>query len=148
MRAAIFSVCILVNSLSLADDGVPASVATMPPVVVKTIPEAGAIDVDPAITEIRATFSKSMITENFSWVQTVKETFPTTTAKPHFEQDQRTCVLPVKLEPGQDIRPVAQQRAILVLYGQRWPARCLLPAGIPDEGIQIARRWGTGSDGH
>jgi RNA polymerase sigma-70 factor (ECF subfamily) len=100
MRVAIFYTSILVSSLALADDGQPASVATMPPVVVKTIPEAGSIDVDSAITEIRATFSKPMITENFSWVQTVKDAFPTTTAKPHFEADQRTCVLPVKLEPG------------------------------------------------
>ena len=41
-----------------------------------------------------------MISESFSWVQTVKGAFPSTTGKPHFEQDQRTCVLPVKLEPG------------------------------------------------
>jgi len=100
MRAAIFSMLILVSSLSLADEGETPSVATMPPVVVKTIPEAGTMDVDPALAEIRATFSKPMITENFSWVQTVKDAFPSTTAKPRFEQDQRTCVLPVKLEPG------------------------------------------------
>jgi Bacterial Ig-like domain len=99
MRAAIFTILTLVSSLSLADEGESPSVATLPPVVVKTTPEAGTTDVDPALTEIRATFSKPMITENFSWVQTVKDAFPATTGKPHFEQD-RTCVLPVKLEPG------------------------------------------------
>ena len=36
------------------------SVKTVPPVVVKTVPEAGSIDVDPATTEIKVTFSKAM----------------------------------------------------------------------------------------
>jgi len=78
-----------------------ASVATTPPVVVKTVPQAGDTEVDAATTkEIRVTFSKDMADKSWSWTQTSKETFPTTTGKPHYEKDKRNCVLPVKLEPG------------------------------------------------
>ena len=76
-------------------------VETAPPVVVATVPPAGATDVDPAkVTELKVTFSKDMEPGNFSWVQYGKDTFPKTTGKPHFLDDKRTCVLPVKLEPG------------------------------------------------
>lgn len=70
------------------------------PVIVKTVPISGAIDVDANLTELRATFSKDMIVENYSWVQVDADKFPETTGKPYFEDDQRTCVLPVKLQPG------------------------------------------------
>jgi RNA polymerase sigma-70 factor (ECF subfamily) len=77
------------------------SVAESLPVVVKTEPQAGSTDVDAAATtELKVTFSKDMEPKNFSWVQTSKETYPTTTGKPKFLDDRRTCVLPVKLEAG------------------------------------------------
>jgi RNA polymerase sigma-70 factor (ECF subfamily) len=69
-------------------------------VVVRTTPEAGADDVDPAITEIKVTFSKDMTEGSFSWSTMSKESFPTVDGKPAYEDDKRTCVLPVKLEPG------------------------------------------------
>lgn len=81
--------------------GQKASVAEMPPVVVKTVPQAGDTRVDAATTkEIRVTFSKEMKDGSWSWTQTSKETFPATTGKPRYDKDKRTCVLPVKLEPG------------------------------------------------
>ena len=44
------------------------SVAALPPVVVKTVPQAGDMKVDPSITEIKGTFSKRMTTgQNYSW---------------------------------------------------------------------------------
>jgi RNA polymerase sigma-70 factor (ECF subfamily) len=52
------------------------------------------------VTEIRATFSKDMADESWSWAQISDETFPQVTGKIHYEKDKRTCVLPVKLEPG------------------------------------------------
>src|SRR5262249_30603773 len=78
------------------------TIQTVPPVVVKTEPAAGADDVDPAITEIKVTFSKDMTDESWSWSSVTKETFPPTAGeKPiHYEKDKRTCVLAVKLEPG------------------------------------------------
>ncbi|MGN6367955.1 MAG: Ig-like domain-containing protein [Phycisphaerae bacterium] len=77
------------------------SVATMPPVVVKTVPEAGSVDVDPGTKEIRATFSKDMMEGDWSFVQvTPKENYPQSTGKPHYLEDHRTIVLPVKLTPN------------------------------------------------
>ena len=75
------------------------TVATMPPVIVKTEPQAGDMKVDPATTEIKVTFSKRMSTgKNYSWVG--GDAFPQTTGQPRWLADDRSCVLPVKLEPG------------------------------------------------
>jgi hypothetical protein len=88
-------------AFSLAAEQQEISVATMPPVVVKTVPEAGSMTVDPATTEIRATFSKDMRDGSWSFVQaSPEENYPATTDRPHYLDDHRTIVLPVKLEPG------------------------------------------------
>lgn len=77
------------------------SVKASAPVVVQSIPRAGDTKVDAAaITEIKVTYSKEMKDGSWSWSQISKESFPQMTGKPHYEKDQRTCVLPVKLEPG------------------------------------------------
>jgi RNA polymerase sigma-70 factor (ECF subfamily) len=73
---------------------------SVPPVVVRTVPEAGSSDVDPAMKEIRVTFSQSMRDGGWSWSTASKDTFPQTTGKPRYLQDHRTGVLPVKLESG------------------------------------------------
>ncbi|HMP04482.1 MAG TPA: Ig-like domain-containing protein [Gemmatales bacterium] len=72
----------------------------VPPVVVKTVPEAGAADVDPKLTEIKVTFSKEMTDKSWSWVIVAEENYPKTTDEPRFQPDEKTCVLPVKLEAG------------------------------------------------
>lgn len=77
------------------------SVKSQPPSVVKTVPQAGDTAVDPALKEIQVTFSKDMITDRmWSFCQISKETFPKTGGQIHYLDDKRTCVLPVKLEPG------------------------------------------------
>lgn len=77
------------------------TVANQPPVVVKTVPQAGSTDVDATSTkEIRVTFSKEMKNGNWSVVQISKDTFPKVTGKPSYTKDGRTCIIPVKLEPG------------------------------------------------
>jgi RNA polymerase sigma-70 factor (ECF subfamily) len=77
------------------------TVETAPPVVVKTVPQAGDDQVDPNLTEIKVTFSKDMADGSWSWAQMSKESFPgAPNSKPHYEDDHRTCVLPAKLEPG------------------------------------------------
>ena len=77
------------------------SVGSMPPVVVATSPKAGDTAVDPSIKEIHVTFSKDMLTNTmWSWVMVSQESFPTITGEVHYLNDKRTCVAPVKLEPG------------------------------------------------
>ncbi len=71
-----------------------------PPVVVKTAPEAGSGEVDPSTTEIRVTFSKEMQDGSWSWSTASRETYPEAAGKPKYAEDKRTCVLPVKLQPG------------------------------------------------
>ena len=73
---------------------------SVPPVVVKTEPQAGADDVDPKVTEIKVTFSKDMTDQSWSWASLSKESYPKVDGKPKYLADKRTCVLPVKLEPG------------------------------------------------
>lgn len=77
------------------------TVKSMPPSVVKTVPQAGDTAVDPATKEIQVTFSKDMLKDRmWAVVQTSKTTFPTIDGKIHYLDDKRTCVVPVKLEPG------------------------------------------------
>lgn len=76
------------------------SIQNLQPVVVKTIPESGSSDVDPKLSEIRITFSKNMLDKSWSCVNLSKETFPTAAGDPRYDQDKRTFVFPVKLEPG------------------------------------------------
>jgi hypothetical protein len=70
------------------------------PVVIKSIPESGAKGVDANMTEISVTFSKPMKTGSWSWAMIDKESYPGTTEAPKYLDDKKTCVLPVKLQPG------------------------------------------------
>ncbi len=77
------------------------SVQSMPPVVVRTVPQSGDTQVDAAkVKEIRVTFSKDMMDKSWSWSQISEETFPKSDGEVHYDKDSRTCVLPVKLEAG------------------------------------------------
>jgi hypothetical protein len=99
MRNVSFSIIgyLLLTGLTNAQD---ISLETAPPVVVKTVPQSGAGDVDPSTAAIRVTFSKKMQDGSWSWSTAGKETNPETTGKPSYKKDKRTCVLPVKLLPG------------------------------------------------
>ena len=85
---------------SLPQAELAAKLAAAPPVVMETSPKAGTTDVDPALTEIRVTFSKEMMDGSWSWSQASDETFPRTAGEPRYLADAKTCVLPVKLQPG------------------------------------------------
>ncbi len=76
------------------------TIETVPPVVVQTHPQAGAVEVDPDLKQIQVTFSKPMQRGNWSWVQLSADTFPTMEGQPRYLDDQRTCVLPVMLKPN------------------------------------------------
>ena len=69
----------LAGTAVLADD---VTLGSVPPVVVKTVPEAGAGEVDPKLTEIKVTFSKDMQDGSWSWVTLSKESFPKEDGKP------------------------------------------------------------------
>ena len=100
-RAASYAVilCILFTSSTLAADEI--TLENAPPVVVKTSPVAGAANVDARMSEIRVTFSKKMQDGTWSWSTLTKESFPQVAGDPRYLDDGRTCVLPVKLKPGQ-----------------------------------------------
>jgi hypothetical protein len=68
------------------------------PRIVSTTPAVGATDVDPAISEITVTFNCDMNTGGMSWTGGGPE-FPAAPEgqRAHWK-DNRTCVLPVKLE--------------------------------------------------
>jgi hypothetical protein len=87
----------LYATAALADE---VTLESVPPVVVKTVPEAGAGEVDPKLTEIKVTFSKDMQDGSWSWATVSEESFPKMDGKPKYLADKRTCVLTVKLEPG------------------------------------------------
>ena len=72
----------------------------LPPVVVDIEPKVGAKDVDPGLKEIRVTFSKKMRDKTWSWTEGNVYAIPKLAGTIHYESGQRTCVMPVKLEPG------------------------------------------------
>jgi hypothetical protein len=76
------------------------TIESMPPVVVKTVPESGVQNVTPGETEIKVTFSKPMADGSWSWSTAWKDSTPESTDKPRYEADGKTCVMKVKLEPG------------------------------------------------
>ena len=76
------------------------TVESMPPVVVKTVPESGAKDVAPGEMEIKVTYSKPMSDGSWSWSTAWQDSGPEMIGKPKYEADQKTCVVKVKLEPG------------------------------------------------
>ncbi len=74
--------------------------AELPAVVIDVEPKVGAKDVDPSVREIRVTFSKPMMDKSWSWVSGNVYPPPKSDGEVHYEKDRRTCVMPVKLEPG------------------------------------------------
>jgi len=75
-------------------------IESMPPVVVKTVPESGAKQVAPGMVEIKVTFSKEMADSSWSWSTAWPGSTPEGVGKPKYEADRKTCVLKVKLEPN------------------------------------------------
>ena len=71
-----------------------------PPVVVETVPASGTRDVPPGETEIRVRFSKPMTDGSWSWSTAWEDSTPESIGAPHYLEDDKTCVMKVRLEPG------------------------------------------------
>jgi hypothetical protein len=80
--------------------GQEVSVKSLPPSVVKTVPQCGDTGVEAGTTQIKVTFSKEMMDGAWSWTQLSNETFPQISGKPRYLEDKKTCVIDVKLEPN------------------------------------------------
>lgn len=61
---------------------------------------ARAGDVDPKQAGIDATFGNDPQDGSWPWALHSKDSFPTTEGMPKYPADKRTCVLPVRPEPG------------------------------------------------
>jgi beta-lactamase regulating signal transducer with metallopeptidase domain len=73
------------------------------PQIVATSPAVGATDVDASTSEITVTFDRDMA-EGFSWTGGGPDYPPIPEGARPSWRDRRTCVLPVKLEPGKYYR--------------------------------------------
>jgi len=69
------------------------------PHVVRTTPTAFADDVDPSLDKITVTFDREMTDKSWSWTGG-GETYPKITGDISYDAGRKTCMLPVKLEPG------------------------------------------------
>ena len=82
----------------------PRANTDFPPMVVKTEPENRATGVDFTIQEIKVTYDRPMETEkSWSWILHTKlGLYPgyRGSSGPRWENDGKTCVLPVRLSPG------------------------------------------------
>ena len=92
--------CAVISANLLAQNDATPTVESLPPVVVKTVPESGTKDVAPGVVEIKVTFSKEMADNSWSWSTAWKDSSPEMIGKPNYDTDRKTCVVKVKLEPG------------------------------------------------
>ena len=71
-----------------------------PPLIVETSPKVGATEVDPSLKEITVTFDRDMSRGGWSWTGGGPDYPPIPEGQKPSYRGKRTCVLPVKLEPG------------------------------------------------
>lgn len=90
---------ILTTFIARGQNSTTLSVANLAPSVIKTTPQAGETNVDSSLKEITVTFSKDMMT-NRMWAvcQISKDSFPNVDGQIHYRTDNRTCLVPVRLE--------------------------------------------------
>lgn len=95
---------LLPQTITFATSGASADqLATMKaPEVVSFAPRLGLTTVSPSTTKISVTFNQPM-GGGMSWTGG-GETFPETTGQAEWSQDQRTCTMPVKLQPDHEYR--------------------------------------------
>lgn len=89
-----------VLGLSLHGPAQAQDLESVPPVVIKTVPEAGRKGVPAGITEIAVTFSKEMADGTWSWGNAWTRSTPESLGKPAYDADRRTCRMQVRLQPN------------------------------------------------
>jgi len=72
----------------------------IPPKVVSTFPQDGAMDVNPSLSEISVTFNEPMRDKCWSWCYEDREHFPEINDDAYYTDNYTKNVLPVKLEPN------------------------------------------------
>lgn len=96
---AILATALLVATLVGTARAQEASVGSLPPSVIKTVPTCGDAKVPATTTQIKVTFSKDMMGGSWSFTQISGDSFPEIVGQPEYLADKRTCVLTVKLKP-------------------------------------------------
>lgn len=71
-----------------------------PPVVIHTFPANVQTEVTPGKSQITVTFDEEMTNRSWSWSYEDNTSFPEIIDQPYFQEDRKTCVLPVMLEAG------------------------------------------------
>jgi hypothetical protein len=94
------AIAVLTCGYVSAQSAATPTIESLPPVVVKAVPDSGSQDVAAGIVEIKVTFSKEMADNSWSWSSAWKDSTPEIIGKPRYEADHKTCVIKVKLEPG------------------------------------------------
>jgi hypothetical protein len=95
------SLLILVLGAAMAAPEMRAQdIDSMPPVVVKTFPEAGSTNVSPSEVELKVVFSKPMADKSWSVVDAWNHSTPAAADQPAYDADQKTWTMKVKLEAG------------------------------------------------
>ena len=80
--------------------GSQVTASSVPPVVIKTMPESGSQNAPSGEVEVKVTFSQAMTDPGWSWCPVRADSEPKLIGQPYYEADHRTCVVKVKLEPG------------------------------------------------
>ena len=72
------------------------------PVVVHSFPANGQTEVTPGKSQITVTFDEEMTDRSWSWSYENNTSFPEIIDQPYFQEDRKTCALPVELEAGKN----------------------------------------------
>jgi hypothetical protein len=91
------AVCQFAPQIGRAQDK---DIDSMPPVVVKTVPEAGSKNVPSGEYVIKVTFSKKMSDHSWSWSTAWENSTPDFIGDPQYDAAHRTCTVKVKLDPN------------------------------------------------
>jgi hypothetical protein len=91
------ALCQFAPQISRAQDK---DIDSMPPVVVKTVPQAGVKNVPPGEFVIKVTFSKKMHDGSWTWSSAWENSTPDFIGDPQYDATHRTCSVKVKLEPN------------------------------------------------